>query len=142
MGVVTEAQGASAGDGKPAEVAVGLGVTAVVGVEAPHAVTANSQQPINAVVASPLTTSPATFAAQNGRRTPNGRLGLQTRGTASMAFRHGARLGPDIAPSGGDARSLSRAMRSAWHHRHVVTEISVFCRQSSAVVEVPALFLS
>src|ERR1700691_4914696 len=45
--VVTEAHGSPAADGTTAVGAVGLGVTAVLGAEAPHAVTANSQQPIN-----------------------------------------------------------------------------------------------
>jgi hypothetical protein len=74
--VVTEAHGAPAADGTAVATA-GAGTTGWLGAKAPHAVTANSQQPVNAVVASPLTTSPATLAAQDGHRTPNAGLRLQ-----------------------------------------------------------------
>jgi hypothetical protein len=41
------------------------------GAPPPHEVTASSHAPINAVVASPLTTSPETLAARDGLRTPS-----------------------------------------------------------------------
>jgi hypothetical protein len=49
-------------------------------------VTASSQPPINAVVAIPLTTSPETLAANDGRRTPSaGSTVIPFSGLASMA---------------------------------------------------------